>query len=113
MFRGPAGPSIKIPFLKTASPNDGEWKGTYVEVVYSSPPQKKHIFKESYDLLETKMLKYSNYPTSYPSDFPPKLKKYWNHNLEYSSTPIQSGWIQYYHDQSIQRKRQNNSTRKN
>lgn len=33
-----------------------------------------------------------------PSDFPPKLVKYWKDNLEYSLTPIQHGWIQYYAD---------------
>ena len=34
-----------------------------------------------------------------PSDFPAKLRKYWkSHNLQYSHTPIQSGWIIYYSD---------------
>ena len=31
-----------------------------------------------------------------PIDFPEKLKKYWTNNLEYSSTPIQCGWMHYY-----------------
>ena len=48
-----------------------------------------------------------------PSDFPKKLTTYWSsHNLGYSLTPIQSGWIQYYHDQSVERERRKNSTRK-
>lgn len=31
-----------------------------------------------------------------PSDFPVKLRKYWKSSLQYSHTPIQSGWIMYY-----------------
>ena len=43
-------------------------------------------------------------PKPCPHDFPPKLKKYWN-SLQYSSTPIQCGWIQYYHDKEMEKKR--------
>lgn len=38
------------------------------------------------------------YRRACPPDFPPKLVKYWKDNLEYSLTPIQCGWIQYYAD---------------
>ena len=37
-------------------------------------------------------------PKPCPTDFPPKLRKYWNSSLQFSHTPIQSGWILYYQD---------------
>ena len=40
-----------------------------------------------------------------PSDFPLKLRKYWKGYLEYSLTPIQCGWIQYYSDREKERTR--------
>ncbi len=32
-----------------------------------------------------------------PSDFPEKIRPYWP-QVQYSMTPIQSAWIQYYQD---------------
>ncbi len=42
-----------------------------------------------------------------PSDFPEKLKPYWDSGLKYSLTPLQSGWIQYYAD--LEKKKKVNS----
>lgn len=50
-------------------------------------------------------------PKPYPSDFPPKLKKYWEDGLQYSLTPIQSGWIRYYDDLAKAKARANTKKR--
>lgn len=43
-------------------------------------------------------------PKPCPNDFPEKLKKYWSSSLQYSLTPIQSGWMIYYDEQEKNRK---------
>ena len=63
-----------------------------------------HIHKLDYEMVEIfnsnnfKIFKeenrYKEKPC--PSDFPVKLRKYWKSSLQYSHTPIQSGWIMYY-----------------
>ena len=43
-------------------------------------------------------------PKPCPIDFPEKLKQYWSSGLQYSLTPIQSGWMFYYDAQEKKRK---------
>jgi len=43
-------------------------------------------------------LGYGNKPC--PRDFPERLKSYWKSSLQYSLTPIQSGWMLYYADKT-------------